>query len=103
MFAGVCVCVCLSVWDKERDETEWGAIHLFFLVEALSVTVGYAEAPRIEYVADLEPAQDALHLSSTRPLATWQTARQRQRYTLVPTQPQATKNTRSDHTFEEVL
>lgn len=66
-------CVCLSVCEKEIDETEWRAIHLFFLVEALSVTVGYAEAPRIEHIADFKTAQDALHLPPTRPLATWQT------------------------------
>lgn len=46
----VCVCVCRS---KRKDETAGRAIHLFFLVEALSVTVGYAEASRVEHIVDL--------------------------------------------------
>lgn len=63
-----CVCVFKCVREKERCN-----IHLFFLVEALSVTVGYAEASRVEHVADFKTAQDALHLPPTRPLATRQT------------------------------
>lgn len=58
---------------KRGDKTAERATHLFFLVEALSVTVGYAETFRVEHVADFETAQDALHLPPTRPLATRQT------------------------------
>ncbi len=76
----VCVCVCererervrVEVCEKKSDTTARRAIHLFFLVEALSVTVGYAEASRIEHVADFKTAQDALHLPPTRPLGTRQ-------------------------------
>lgn len=52
-------------------ETAERAIHLFFLVEALPVTVGYTKAPGVEHVADLQTVQDALHLPSTRPLVTY--------------------------------
>lgn len=66
-------CLQVCVLKKSRDETAGRAIHLFFLVESLSVTIRYAEASRVEHVADFKTAQDALHLPSTRPLATQQT------------------------------
>lgn len=44
--------------------------HLFLLVEALPVAVGDAEASRVEDVADLQAAQDALHFPPARSL--WQ-------------------------------
>lgn len=84
----VWVCVWDSVWEKERNETAGRAIHLFFLVEALSVAVGYAETSRVEHVADFKTAQDALHLPPTRPLATWQAHPRHQHYTLILTQSQ---------------
>lgn len=51
---GLCPQVCVGVCGRKRkDETAGRAIHLFFLVEALSVTVGYAEASRVEHIVDL--------------------------------------------------
>lgn len=44
------------------------AFHLSFLVEALFVTVGYADASRVEDVGDFQVAHDAFHLPTTRPL-----------------------------------
>lgn len=38
--------------------------HLLFLIEALLVTVGYAETSGVENVGDLEVAENALNLSS---------------------------------------
>lgn len=56
------------MWNK-RDET---ISHLFFLIEALSVTVGYTKTSRVERVADFQAGQDALHLPPAWSLATWQ-------------------------------
>lgn len=39
--------------------------NLFFLIEALLVTVWYAETSGVENVCNLEAAQNALYLSST--------------------------------------
>lgn len=51
--------------ETNRDKT---IIHLFFLVEAFSVTVRYAETSRVEHIADFKAAQDALHLPPARSL-----------------------------------
>lgn len=65
LFACLQVCLCLRQRvsgcerERERDKT---IIHLFFLVEAFSVTVRYAETSRVEHIADFKAAQDALHL-----------------------------------------
>lgn len=66
---GVCVGGGLRVrgW---AEVSRHAAAHLFFLVEALPVAVGYAEASRVEDVADLQAAQDALHFPPARSL--WQ-------------------------------
>lgn len=39
--------------------------YLLFLIEALLVTVGYAETSGVENVCDLEAAENALNLSPT--------------------------------------
>lgn len=56
LFPRLQVCVCVR------------AVHLSFLVEALFVTVGYADASRVEDVGDFKIAHDAFHLPTTRPL-----------------------------------
>lgn len=43
---------------------------LFLLVEAPSVTVGYAEASRVQDVADFKAAKEAFHFPPARSL--WQ-------------------------------
>lgn len=44
--------------------------YLFFLIEALLVTVWYAETSGVQDVCNLEAAEDALNLSPTGTLRT---------------------------------
>lgn len=68
-----CVRESLVCNRKSIDETAGRATHLFFLVEALFVTVRKAEASRVQHVVDLQAVHDAVYLPSAWPLTTQQT------------------------------
>lgn len=78
--------VCVT--ERQKGGGRKTIIHLFFFVEALSVTVGNAEASRVEHIVDFKTAQDALHLPPTWSLAMWQTHPKNTRYILILTQSQ---------------
>lgn len=58
-------CLCISSTVSVSNDGRQNVLYLLFLVEALLVTVWYAETSGVENVCNLEAAENALNLSPT--------------------------------------